>query len=132
MPVSYTYNSRSKIIHTDASGIVTVGEIVNYLESLLADDKIEYGSIEIFSLENATDLVMQYSDVYVFQDIWARYKKRVGQQVLVIAPTEFAYGLFRMLASVVTLGDEEDFNPFRIFTSREELSRYLDNTQDDT
>lgn len=125
MPVSYTYDRDKKIIDTDAHGVVTVNEIVQYLNSLLADDQIVYGSREIFSLEHATDLVMKYSEVGVFQDLWAKYKKRIGQRVLVVAPTDVSYGLFRMLSTVVALSDKEAADAFVILRSRSELSDYL-------
>lgn len=125
MPVDYTYDPIRKIIDTDAHGVVTAKEIVQYLESILSDDRIVYGSTEVFSLENAADLVMQYSEVHIFQNLWPQYKKRIGQQILVIAPTKLSYGLFRMLISVVALNDETAGEAFKLFSSREALDQYL-------
>lgn len=112
---------------TDAHGDVHVSEIVDYLERLLQDDEIIRGSIEIFSLENATDLDVGYDNIQVFKELWARYKVRVGNTVLVIAPTEKAFGLFRMLGSAVEASDPEADNPFKIMTSREEVMQYIEN-----
>lgn len=125
MPIDYTYDSARKIINADAHGIVTVSEIVDYLESILSNDIITFGSIEVFSLENATDLIMKYSEVHVFQDLWSRYKKRIGKQVLIIAPNQLSFGLFRMLSTVVEMSDEEAGEAFKILTSRDELESYL-------
>ena len=127
MPVTYQLDPVRKIIDTDAHGVVNVAEIVHYLETLLADDRIEYGSTEIFSLENATDLMMNYSDVQVFKAIWARYKEKIGQQVLVIAPTPLSYGIFRMLATSVAASDKSAESAFKILKSREETEAYLQN-----
>ena len=126
MPVSYTYDPAKKFINTDAHGIVTVKEITDYLESILLDDNIVYGSTEIFSLENATDLVAQHSEAYVFQSLWSRYKKRIGQRVLVIAPDELTFGILRMLSTVAAMSDEEAGNAFKILSSRDELEEYLE------
>lgn len=125
MPVTYTYDQEKKIIDTNAHDIVTVNEIVEYLNSILSDDEIVYGSIEIFSLENATDLIMSYSEMGVFKDIWAKYKKRIGQAVLIVAPSEVSYGLFRMLSTAVALSDEEASEAFVLVRSRDELSKYI-------
>lgn len=125
MPVRYTYDQDRKIIDTDAHGVVTVDEIVQYLNAILTDEEIVYGSMEIFSLENATDLVMKYSEVAVFKRLWAKYKRRIGKKVLVIAPTDVSYGLFRMLSTVVALSDAEAAEAFVILQSRSELRDYL-------
>ena len=125
MPVDYTYDPVRKIINTEAHGVVTVKEITDYLESILSDDNIVYGSVEVFSLENATDLAMKYSEAHVFQELWARYKKRIGQQVLVIAPDKLSFGLFRMLSTVVAMSDDTAGNAFKLLSSRDELDEHL-------
>lgn len=125
MPVEYVYDKEKKVIDTNAYGIVTVSEIVKYLHTLMADEHIQFGSIEIFSLENAEDLVMSYTEVQVFKDLWAQYKKRIGQTVLVVAPSELSYGVFRMLATSVALADDEAGEAFRLLRSRDELGEYL-------
>ena len=127
MPVTYKYYKDQRIVDTDAHGDVHVSEIVDYLERLLLDDEIIQGSIEIFSLENATDLDVRYDNIQMFKEIWARYKVKVGNTVLVIAPTEIAFGLFRMLGSVVEASDPESYNPFKIMTSRQEVMQYIEN-----
>jgi len=125
MPIEYTYNEETKIIDTNAHGIVHVSEIVDYLQTILSDDQIEYGATEIFSLENAADLIMTYSQAQIFKSLWATYKVRIGKRILVIAPTDKAFGLFRMLASVVEMSDEEAGNAFIVLRSRDKIIDYV-------
>ena len=126
MPVHYTLDTDRNIIFTEATGPVTVSEISNYLEALLVDDRITFGSTEVFSLVHATDLHMSYSEMGVFGQIWLKYREKIGNRVIIIAPDDISYGMFRMLATVVSFEDPDAEHSFTIVRSDGECRKILD------
>jgi len=125
VPIDYDYDAKKRILRTSVHGAVCVNEIVNYLERVLKDPRVTYGTIEVFSMEHATDLQMNFSQTQVFEDLWGRYKKKVGQNVIIYAPNDLAYGLFRMLVSSIAMSDESAESGFTLVQTKQELEQIL-------
>jgi hypothetical protein len=119
MTLSYRYDPEQNCIYTRASGTVTTGDILQYIEIILEDKRIKRGFIEIVDFEAVEDLVVTYSEINPFPSIWEKYRQQGCKAVIIYAPNDLSFGTFRMLQTVVLLSHEED--PFIVVRSKEEL-----------
>ncbi len=46
MPLTYRYDKENRTVETEASGVITTGEMLSYVKSVIADDRVEPGFIE--------------------------------------------------------------------------------------
>ena len=125
MPVQYTLQFNNSLIETNAHGVVTTAEILAYLESLFLDSRIQFGACELFNVANASDLQMTYSEIEPFNVAWQRYKARIGSTILVFAPSNLSFGLFRMLISSISAVDPEASDAFHIIRDTTTLETRL-------
>jgi hypothetical protein len=129
MPITYKYHPDSNIIRTKASGVIETKDLGEYVNSILDDGDIRSGFIEIADFESVTDLVITYSDLSPFPHVWKRYMEKGCKAVLIYAPTNISYGMFRMLQTVLTLQHETADDLFMIFRSRKEVEKKVKELQ---
>ena len=125
MPITYQYEAGSKIIRATATELVTPKEILEYVSSIIEDEKIERDFIEIVDFQLVRDLVVTYSELIPFPNIWEKYMEKGCRAVVIYAPTDLSYGTFRMLQTVVTLENEVAESLFFVVRSEHELENKL-------
>jgi hypothetical protein len=125
MPITYKYDIDSNTVHTRASGKVKTADLRDYVTKILEDTRIKKGFIEVADFETVTDLVVAYSEVNQFPFVWGKYMEKGCKAVLIYAPTNLTYGIFRMLQTVINLRHESADDLFMVFRSKEELESKL-------
>jgi len=125
MPLTYRYNQESRTVETEATGVVTTGDMLTYVKSILADDRVQPGFIEIADFEPVEDLVVKYSEIEPFKALWRSYVQKGCRATIIIAPTDLSFGTLRMLQTVIGLGQKDAVNRFIVIRSRDELESTL-------
>jgi hypothetical protein len=125
MPIKYKYDPDSKIIHTVASGVIKTKDLTAYMNSVLEDKDIERGFVEIADFESVKDLVVTYSDMSQFPFVWGKYMEKGCKAVLIYAPSNLSYGIFRMLQTVISLRHKSADDLFIVLRTKEEIEKTL-------
>jgi hypothetical protein len=125
MAITYHYEADTKIIRAKASGVVNAKDLLDYLNSIIEDGRIEINFVEIVDFELVTDLVITYSDSGHFSHIWEKYMKKGCKAVLIYAPTDQSYGIHRMLETVIGMQHEYAEDHFVVVRSKDELENKL-------
>jgi len=125
MPITYQYEIDSKIVRAKATEVVSTKDILDYVNNIIEDIKIESGFIEVVDFQDVGDLIVTYSDLMPFPSIWKKYMKKGCNAVIIYAPTDISYGTFRMLQTVVALEDGVAEDHFIIVRSKNELENKL-------
>lgn len=121
MPINYQFDTESKIVSAKATGTVSAGEILNYVNEVLADSRVPRDFAEIVDFEDIKDLTVSYSELEPFPNIWKRYRQKGCKQVLIYAPTDLSFGTFRMLQTFVSLYDDTANTDFIVCRTKKEL-----------
>ena len=125
MPITYQYEIDSKIVRAKATEVVTTKDMLDYVNSIIEDTKIESGFIEVVDFQDVGDLIVTYSECLPFPSIWENYIKKGCNAVVIYAPTDISYGTFRMLQTVVSLEHQIAEDLFIVVRSKEELENQL-------
>ena len=125
MPITYQYESNSKTIRAKATETVTIKEILDYVSNITEDVTIESGFVEVVDMELVKDLVVTYSELEPFPNIWGKYMKKGCKGNVIYAPTDLSYGTIRMMQTVISMRHEVAEDLFVIVRSREELDNLL-------
>ncbi len=125
MPITYQYEIDSKIVRAKATGLVTTKEILDYVTNIIEDTKIEKGFVEIVDFQLVRDLIVTYSELNPFPEIWKKYTEKGCKAVLIYTPTDLSYGTFRMLQTVVAMEHEVAEDLFIVVRSKDELENKL-------
>jgi hypothetical protein len=125
MPLTYRYDQENRTVETEATGVITTGEMLSYVKSVIADDRVEPGFIEIVDFGPVEDMVVKYTEIEPFKALWIEYLQKGCRATILLAPTDMSYGTLRMLQTVIGLSQEEAANRFMIVRSRDELEASL-------
>ncbi len=125
MPIEYKYDADTRIVHTRISGTVSAADMLGCVRSVLGDDGIGEGFIESVDSGEVTDLVVAYSQLRPFPAMWKEYMSKGCAGVLIYAPSDVSFGIFRMLRTVISLQHPEAEELFVIVRSREEVLEKL-------
>ena len=126
MAFKYTYDSSNNIITAQANGVITSSDLKEYVNSIINDKNIQKGFIECVSFENIENLIVSYADTSIFSGLWDEYIKNECKSTIVVAPTDLAYGCFRMIQAVIELNHENTSPKFLIVRSNDELRSAID------
>jgi hypothetical protein len=119
--ISYHYDSNRNLVLAEARGVITVQDILTYTKSVIQDDAIQRDFVEVVDFEGVEDLVVTYRELSPFRDIWQKYITKGCKGTLILAPSDFSYGIFRMFQAVIGSDDFEAGGPFFPVRSHEEL-----------
>jgi hypothetical protein len=123
--IAYHYDPAKKLVRARAEGIVSAEEILAYVRSIVDDPAIQPGFVEVVDFDAAKDMVVSYSQLPPFQQIWKKYLAKGCRAVLLYATSDVSYGICRMFQAVIDPdGDQADV-PFIIVKSVEELGAKL-------
>ena len=125
MPITYDYIAESKQVRAIASGIISVTDILTYLNEVLTDPRIAEGFVEVVNFEAIEDLVLRYAELAPFKQVWSEYQKKGCAAVILYAPTDLSFGSLRMVQAVIQLSDENVADHFVVVRTKEELQSEL-------
>jgi len=126
MPITSQYDKDQNIIRSTASaGVLTLEELLEYLNTVVEDQRIIKDFIEIFDFNGVTDIVIAYSDTDPFRSIWSKYIGKGCKASIVHAPTDLSYGIARMIRTVIGFVHGEIEDKFVIVRSNDELESVL-------
>ena len=74
--IAYHYDAAKNQVRTRAEGIVSAEEILAYVRSIVDDPAIQPGFVEIVDFDAADDMVVSYSQLPPFRQIWNNYRPR--------------------------------------------------------
>jgi hypothetical protein len=125
MPIIYKYDEDTNTIRTTASGKVKTGDLRDYVTKVLEDKRIKKGFIEIADFESVTELVIPYSEINQFPFVWGKYMEKGCKAVLIYAPSNLSYGIFRMLQTVISLRHKNADDLFIVIRTKEGIENKL-------
>ncbi len=125
MPMTYKYDTDTRIIHATATGIITTKDMIEYVSGIVEDPKIESGFIELTDFESVTDFVITYSELTPFPGLWGKYMQKGCRASLLYAPTDLAYGSLRMAKTFIELENALAEDLFVVYRTKEELENKL-------
>ena len=120
MAVSYTIDSKRRLILSSASGEVTAAELLSHQDRLMRDPDFDPSFRQLADFSGTTRVSVSSEDIRVLA---ARNFFAPGTRRCVIAPTAEIFGLGRMFQTFREMsGGKEDV---QIFRDREEAVRWL-------
>ena len=121
MPMSHTYDSEQNLVLVKGHGVITIKDVHAHTRGIIDNDAVRSGFIEVGDFEEVEDLIITYSDLSPFRDIWQEYMAKGCRGVLVYTPTNVSYGIIRMFQTVIGANEIEGGTIFSPVRSREEL-----------
>ena len=125
MPITYKYDIETNTVRTRASGKVKTADLRDYATKILEDTRIKKGFIEVADFETVTDLVVAYREINQFPFVWGKYMEKGCKAVLIYAPSNLSYGIFRMLQTVISLRHKNANELFMVLRTKEEIENKL-------
>jgi hypothetical protein len=120
MAVSYTIDSKRRLILSSASGEITGAELLGHQDRLMHDPDFDPNFRQLADFTGTTRVSVSSEDV---RTLAARNIFAPGSRRCVIAPTAEIFGLARMFQTFRELsGGKEEL---QIFKDREEAMRWL-------
>ena len=123
--IAYHYDAAKNQVRTRAEGIVSAEEILAYVRSIVDDPAIQPGFVEIVDFDAADDMVVSYSQLPPFRQIWNNYQAKGCRAVLLYASGDVSYGICRMFQGVIDPDGDQAEVPFVIVKSLEEFGAKL-------
>jgi hypothetical protein len=122
MPITYQYDPSTNLVSATASGVLKASELEAYLNQVLEDTTIQPGYVEYVDFSAISDLQLSYNETAKFSSIWASYVAKGCSRTIIYAPSDIAYGVFRMIKTVISLRLDDKLASFHIVrTEREAL-----------
>ena len=101
MPISYCFDKSTAILQSKFSGIIVFSELVEYLNSVVADQTIGSQFVELVDMQGAVDLQVYFSELHPLGALWQRYIDKGCLATVLVAPTDLSFGIARMIKSVI-------------------------------
>jgi len=121
MAIDYTYEPDERMIRTEARGIVSAKDMYDYVSEVIGRVDITSGFIEIVDVERVEDFEFKYSDTDALRSLWPKFVEKGCLRSIIYAPTDFGFGLMRMLQTVLLAGDDTPGQGFEVVRTRKEV-----------
>jgi len=121
MTIDYIYEPENKIIRMEARGTISTSDMCNYVSEVIGRVDIPSGFIEIVDVEKVEDFLFKYSETDALKSLWSQFAKKGCVCSIIHAPTDFCFGLMRMLQTVLLMGDDDQGPGFEVVRTREEV-----------
>ena len=122
MPMTYEYDPDRNLVNTRVQGVVTIQDMLNYVCSVLQDTSVRPGFIEVADCEGVEDIVVSFGQLRPFRQYWQEYVEKGCRATLIYTPTDFSYGVFHMVQSVIVPDGNPAQVPFELIRTQEELA----------
>jgi hypothetical protein len=119
LPVDYTYDKETGILHAQPSGIITIEDIQDYARQVEFDVNIPDSFIDIVDFSGTEKIAITYREAWQLRSIFnslIQVKKYKG--AILVGASELNYGMARMFATIV-----EGVFEVRVVRSLEEAER---------
>lgn len=104
MPITYSYNDVESLVEARAYGLVTTEDLVSYVEKVSNDPIIKYGFIEVIDASAITDIQIPYDSAQSMVGTqWDAWLEKGHQGSIAFAPSDLAFGVFRMTGAVLRM-----------------------------
>ena len=125
MAIIYEYDKESGIISTEASGVISTGDMRNYVSEIIGCSDIMSGFIEVVDIEKVEDFVFKYSDTGTLKNLWPQFLEKGCVCSIIHAPADVGYGLMRMLQTVLLVDEDSEFPMFVVTRTREDILEHI-------
>ena len=117
MPVSYRYDSKTNVVLTRPTGVLTISDVRSYFSDVFRDPEIAPGFVEIVLFDDVKDFAFRYTESAVIMEAYSRFmlSRRCARTVF-LARSPLGYGIARMLGSAF-----EGHGDLRVVRSEDEL-----------
>jgi len=123
--IAYVYDAQRNLVRARAEGLVRAGDLLAYVRSVLGDDAIRPGFVELVDFGPVEDLVVSYSQLSPFRQVWRKYLAKGVRATILYAPGEASYGICRMFQSVIDPEGDLATGPFGIVRTPQEMGARL-------
>jgi hypothetical protein len=119
MPITYVIDEKLKLMRTEASGVVTVPEIIEHLNSQLRNETV--GHREIIDVRGVTQPYMSSSQVWQAAQavLSIATKSSPGPRAIVVG-NDAVFGMARMFSTLV-----EDLFSIQVYRDMEAAEHWL-------
>ncbi|MEQ9400209.1 MAG: hypothetical protein RJQ04_13690 [Longimicrobiales bacterium] len=124
MPARYTFDPVTRTVEITCSGILTLGEIVQYFEDLAADDAVTAGVIEVVDLTGVDDFAVSSSEASGIPGAFNQVQAEKSiEATFLLGSSDANFGVGRMIQSYFhsRLPD----HPIEVVRSRAEVDARL-------
>lgn len=101
MAIKYTYDQSENLVLVKAKGVISIRDIIKYMEKVSEDLNIKAGFIEIIDMSESTDLQISYISSQTLTREWGKWKHKSHKGSIMYAPTEVAFGIMRMMKTLI-------------------------------
>ena len=125
MPISYQYDSTTRILHVLPNGVVTIADIAAYADAALADKEVASGYVEVVYFDKVTEFAISYEASTALRDIFLRCidkKSYIGS--VLIGASNYHYGMARMFEMLA----EDLLSEVRVFRESAEAMAWFQST----
>ena len=123
--IAYVYDPKQNLVRARAEGRLLISELLEYVRSVVEDEAIRPGFVEIVDFEPVDDMTISYSEMAPLPQIWKNYQAKGVRAVILYAPGDIAYGVCRMFQAVIVPEGDLTRGPFTIVRNAEELGARL-------
>lgn len=119
MPITYVIDEKRKLVRTDASGAITIAQIVDHLNS-----QIQHGTVshcEVIDVRGVTQPYLTSSQIWqAAQAVLAVALKSTPAPRAIVVGNDAVFGMSRMFSTLV-----EDIFPIRVYRDMEAAEHWL-------
>ena len=116
MPVPYTFDPRQKTIDCRPHGDVQMAEVVEFFDSVLADEAVSTGAIEVVYLDGVDEFRFTAGDAHLIPVKISELRVRKGViGTVFVAEGPLSFGMARMFTTLHEIADAS--HPVRIVRS---------------
>jgi len=123
MSISYTYNKNAHFVHTEVTDVITLPEVLAYVDKLLVDDNISSPFYEIVDFKNIQSFDFGYyqaDELYNKLALLTEAKQHMG--TCFIAHNEITAGMANIFSIV---GKDKNMN-IQIFKTLDQALKYVE------
>lgn len=124
MPITYAFDTKRSLINTKVSGILSMEDTIAYFEELQKNPLCPARAIEIVDFSEATDFVLQYSQMRsITQNYQLTKKTKEIVATVFLCPSDLSYGIGRMLQVLHHMNNPD--HVVEVIKNRDELEEFI-------
>ena len=116
MPIKHSYNPEQNVVKVEAAGELTISEIETYAQSIIANEEIALGFIEIFNLKGVKGFNFSFECGKKVMKLYSKlYTEKKYRGAIHLSPTYLQYGISHIISAflediavVYTVRDKEE------------------------
>lgn len=102
MAIKHTYFEEENIVRVEATGVLTISEIENYLKAVMENDNIKDGFVEIFNLKGVQDFNFSFQNGKRIVSLYSMLmKNKQYRGAIHISPGHIQFGISHLMAAIL-------------------------------